>query len=93
VNAIRRSNVVAMFKEARERGVWGQVAKFRLSESDPWETADSCWGFIGNDCHWSFEKARDEAEAYWNPDNDDSEEGEPVRDVDGDIPGAAMGRS
>ena len=30
-------------------GVWGLVGKYRASEDEPWEVADSVWGFIGDD--------------------------------------------
>jgi len=34
---------------AERDGVWGLVAQYRVSKSDDWEDADSCWGFVGDD--------------------------------------------
>lgn len=37
-------------ERASSDGCWGIASYARLSESEPWEQADSVWGFIGDDC-------------------------------------------
>jgi hypothetical protein len=30
-------------------GVWGIIGEYRISEHDPWQHGESCWGFIDED--------------------------------------------
>jgi len=36
-------------ERANDEGVWGIVGQYRDPATDRWETADSVWGFIGDD--------------------------------------------
>lgn len=41
---------LAEFREKVERdGVWGVIGEFRTSAKEPWQHADSCWEFVGDD--------------------------------------------